>query len=386
MRTMSMLRQHRALRWLAPVAVAGVVGLAASGIIAAKASTNSLPATSTAQLLADVGSTSEVGFSGTVVAQLALGLPELPSVAQGAGDSSIAGLLSGSHTMRLWYGGPNAQRIAILGPTSETDVFHSGQNLWEWDSAAHVATRFTVPPDSGSARAPLAPAPPTSSSAAESTTPQQLASRVIAALNPSTVVTMGATHLVADRSAYDLVLTPRDAGSRVASVHIAVDGATKIPLGVQVYARGSSAAAIDVAFSDIDFTAPPASSFDFTPPPGATVHENTLGGAAGKKLPSGSPESGSGADGGGTAGAGTPTTVGSAWSTIVEYHVTTAQLDRSLGSARSALMPVSGTWGRGHLLDSALLCVLVTDDQRVFAGFVDPQALYVAAAAHPAAH
>jgi hypothetical protein len=48
----------------------------------------------------------------------------------------------------------------------------------------------------------------------------------------------------------------------------------------------------------------------------------------------------------------------------------------------NALTPVSGTWGSGRLLDSKLLSVLVTNDGRVFAGAVDPSALYAAAATH----
>jgi hypothetical protein len=41
---------------------------------------------------------------------------------------------------------------------------------------------------------------------------------------------------------------------------------------------------------------------------------------------------------------------------------------------------VSGYWGKGRLLDSELVCVLVTSDGRVFAGPVDATTLYAAAA------
>ena len=43
-------------------------------------------------------------------------------------------MLSGSHTARVWYAGPTKQRFALLGTLGETDVFHDGTDLWQWDS------------------------------------------------------------------------------------------------------------------------------------------------------------------------------------------------------------------------------------------------------------
>jgi hypothetical protein len=43
------------------------------------------------------------------------------------------------------------------------------------------------------------------------------------------------------------------------------------------------------------------------------------------------------------------------------------------------LTPVSGAWGKGRLLESSLLSVLVTDDGRLLAGAVAPDQLYAAA-------
>ena len=45
-----------------------------------------------------------------------------------------------------------------------------------------------------------------------------------------------------------------------------------------------------------------------------------------------------------------------------------------------SLPQVSGDWGSGRLLTSALFTVLVTDDGRVLGGAVGPDALYAAAA------
>jgi outer membrane lipoprotein-sorting protein len=372
-RTPSIFLQHRSLRWLAPVGVLGVVGLAAGGMITARATPpNPVAPTTPAELLAAVQTTPAKEFSGTVVAQMSLGLPQLPAVAGDSGSSSMAGLLSGSHTLAVWYGGPDRQRVALLGTTSESDVFHSGADIWQWDSDTRVATHTVLAKQKDTSTAPAEPAKPTG---IESLTPAQLATSLLAAIDPTTKVTIGAQRTVADRSAYDLVLTPRDsATTRIGSVHIAIDGATKLPLEVQVFPRGQSTTALDVAFSGISFKSPPLKYFLFTPPPGATVHTNTSFRPAAAL-----PEASADATG---ATSDHVSTIGKGWSSVVEYHATAKQVQQVAGSSLSALQRVQGAWGKGRLLDTPLACALVTDDGRVFAGSVDPAALYAAATSH----
>jgi outer membrane lipoprotein-sorting protein len=346
------------------VGVVGVVGLAAGGMLTATASPDQLPEMTTTGLLADVQTATVSGFSGTVVAQMSLGLPSIPAIG-GSGDSqaSVATLLTGSHTLRFWYGGADRQRVALLGVTSETDFFHLGRDVWQWDSATHVATHTTLPARPAAAPTPL----PT---ATEDLTPPQLAAQALAAIRPSTLVTIGQNRVVADRSAYDLVLTPRDSATRIGSVHIAVDGATKMPLGVQVYARGETSPAVDVAFSSVSFTTPSAKYFRFAPPPGATVRTGTL-----------PPDAGAPANAAGAAN--DPVTVtGSGWTAVAEYRGTPKELASISDAVLSALPRVSGSWGDGRLMESALASVLVMGDGRVFAGAVDPAALYAAASTH----
>ncbi|MEP7021395.1 MAG: hypothetical protein ABI808_12130, partial [Pseudonocardiales bacterium] len=119
----SILRQRRALRWSVPTCIAGVIALAAAGVFTAEATSEKLPSKSAAALLADVQSARVTGFSGTIVAQMSLGLPSLPAISGNGGQASLPALLSGSHTMRFWYDGPERQRLALLGTTNETDVF-----------------------------------------------------------------------------------------------------------------------------------------------------------------------------------------------------------------------------------------------------------------------
>jgi outer membrane lipoprotein-sorting protein len=355
MKVSSFLREHRALRWLVPAGVVLVIALIASDVFSAQASSDSLPKRTPAQLLAEVQSAHVPGFSGTIVAQASLGLPDLPALGGNGGATSITSLLSGSHTLRFWYGGADKQRVALLGSTSESDVFHNGRDVWQWNSNQHQATHTELPVEDAH------------QTPAGEASPQQLADRAIAAIVPSTEVTVADNRRVADRSAYDLVLTPRDRATRIGSVHIAVDGTTKIPLGLQVYARGSSTPAIDVSYSDVTFKKPSADNFVFTPPPGSTVHDATADGPK---------------HGAGTSDGGSLDTVGSGWTTIAEYRLPANALATAQPGLLERLKAVHGAWGQGRLLESQLVSVLITDDGRVFAGAVDPSALYAAAANH----
>lgn len=354
------MHRHRGVRWLAPLAVVAGIGAVGAGVLTGRATPAPLPPTSAAALLADVQKSQVSGFSGTVVAQMNLGLPDIPALSTSQTDVSLGGLLTGTHTARVWYGGPDQQRVALLGPTSETDVFHSGRDVWQWDSDTHTAVHSVLPSDTTTPPGGwMTPASPTGTT---SLSPQQWAQQLLAAMDPTTVVTTGPNRVIADRSAYEMVLTPRTSETKIGSVRIALDGQTKLPLAVQVYARGSGSAAVDVAFSTISFGAQSDGAFQFAPPPGATVRTDVLG---------------THPDSSNTA----PTASGSGWTTIVHYRASAQQI-RDLGKGTlQALTSVSGSWGRGRLLDSSLLSVLITDDGRVFAGAVSPTALYAAAAA-----
>ena len=107
-------------------------------------------------------------------------------------------------------------------------------------------------------------------------TPEELADKLLAKLDASTDVTVGPDVQVAGRAAYNLVLTPASEVTLVESVAIAVDGASGLPLGVELKARGQSEPAFSVAFTSLNLDAPDASIFNFTPPPGATVKEIPL--------------------------------------------------------------------------------------------------------------
>jgi outer membrane lipoprotein-sorting protein len=357
-------RRHRAVRWGVPIAVGGVVVLVASGVLSAQASPD-LPPRTAAQLLADIETAHVDQLTGTIVEKAALGLPELPSLGAGSQTTTALSLLSGTHTVRVWVSGPQRQRLALIEPTSESDVFHNGADLWQWDSDIRTATHTTLPPEARSAQ----PRPEVT----RTLTPQQLAEQALRAVDPTTVVHTDSQRKVADQAAYELVLQPRDATSRIGSVRIAVDGKRNIPLGVQVFARGNgSTPALDVSFTSIAYTAPNARFFAFTPPHGATIKQQQMQRAVPQAAQPGVLSA--------------PQIYGKGWTAVALLHrsasVPGSTAQRETGAVLVSLPRVSGSWGTGRLFSSKLLSVLFVDDGRVYVGAVDPAVLYATAAAH----
>jgi hypothetical protein len=191
---------------------------------------------------------------------------------------------------------------------------------------------------------------------------------------------------IAEHPTYQLVLRPGEQdGTRIAAVRIDVDAGHDVPLGVQVYARGQRQPSIDVSFSTISYRMPDAQYFDFTPPPGATVRRGVqpqLVSANGRvhvdAASIASPEPVDGPVDG-------QISVETGWSAITAFRLTnavdsdTATDSSPGGQLRSAMHPVSGSWGSGYLLDTPLLCVLITSDGRVLSGSVEPAELFAAA-------
>ncbi|MFI5955480.1 outer membrane lipoprotein carrier protein LolA [Cryptosporangium sp. NPDC051539] len=347
-----LLVRRPSLRWAVPavVLVLALVGGGVSRMLTADASP-SLPPRTASALLVDLQSALPQSFSGTVVQKSDLGLPSFPtSGAQGSSD--FLSMLTGTHTLRVWYGGEDKQRVALLGSLGESDVVRNGNDLWTWSSTKNQATHTKLDPDDLKHPSP---------SAAPST-PQDAADWLLRSLSPSTDVSTDGTAKVAGRAAYELVLKPKDRASRVGQVRIAVDSEKKMPLRVQVFARGASTPAFEVGFTQVSFDAPDQAQFTFTPPPGATVSEGKPG-TTHEKLPKDR-----------------ITTVGSGWTRVGIVSDVTKPTEGRGGDLLSALPKVSGSWGSGRLFESDLLCAVLTDDGRVVFGAVDPERLYQAAA------
>lgn len=427
----------RRARWAVPagaVALVAVVGTA-SAITVAQAAP-ALPARTPAELLATVAG--EAGpppaLTGTVVETASLGIPQLPGAAD---PTSIASLLTGSHTIKIWYADPSHIRVAVPVTMGESDLIRNGSTAWIWQSNSNTVTRLQLPATLGmrehQPKTPL--------------TPQQAAKQILAAVGPTTVVSTQTNVSVAGQAAYQLVLAPKDSRSLVGKVTIAVDGQHPgVPLRLQVFARGASAPSFSVGYTSISFVRPAAANFNFTPPAGAHVHSVRGPGhwyayapMGGQKLVppmrdgwSGQPPNGShwhvnmptshlsklrhggkaswftrgGPPPGPFSGMGTQV-VGEGWLSVAVLPQAVLGGLAGQGSAASAAgqaaasvggagggpvdggavlgallksaQPVHGSWGSGRLLRTSLFSILITNNH-VLIGAVDPSVLYTAAA------
>ncbi|WP_425579966.1 LolA family protein, partial [Terrabacter terrae] len=282
---MSIFTEHPAARWGLPAAAVGVIGVAALALNQSASADSGLPSRTAQQLLADVRSADVSRLSGTVVQTSDLGLPQLPGLTAGgpagggaggggltaAGGSSLTSLLSGTHTWRVWVDGPSRQRLALVGTSGESDVIRNGSDLWLWSSADKTAVHHTLGTGHRPGQPGTAPHRPSGTlPGGVPSTPDQAASAALAAMGKDTAVTTSGAASVAGRSAYELVLTPKDTATRVASVRIAIDAEKHVPLRVQVYSTKVSNPAFEVGFTAVDFSTPEARQFAFTPPAGTT--------------------------------------------------------------------------------------------------------------------
>lgn len=369
---------RRRLAWAVPAAALVIVTAAVTLPMVATA-TPSLPAKSAATLLADVAASAGTPVSGRVTFTADLGLPALPQRAGTAIEPTA--LLSGSHRARVWSDGADRVRVAVVDDLAETDLVRNGRDVWLWTSGKNTVAHLRLPAATGTAAPPVGATP-------EGLTPVQAARQALAAVDPSTRVTVDGTATVAGRAAYELVLSPRDTRSLVGDVRIAVDSATSVPLRVQVHAAGSSAGpAFETAFTSVSFSPPDAAVFRFSPPTGATVTEPSR-----RPARHGEQQRTPGGD-----GAPVPTVVGSGWTAVLEMSGVTLPAvggdgadgadgadgtsgGSQLSALRAAMTPVSGPYGSGHVLRTRLVSVLLLEDGRLLVGAVPPALLEQAAA------
>jgi outer membrane lipoprotein-sorting protein len=366
MSSLSVLTNRPGLRWLVPAGAAVAVlggGLAIGAVTAA--ADPSLPTRSAAELLTDLQTARLDGLSGTVVARADLGLPAVPI---GGNSAELGSLTTGTHTLRVWYSGPDQARVALLGTLGETDVITNGSDVWVWSSKENNASHSTLP-----AR-PAEPTPLPSASAF-AMTPDALAKAALAMLGPSTEVTTDGSASVAGRDAYELKLAPRDPASLIGSVKLDIDAVEHVPLRVVIEARGSDSPAIDVGFTQVSFARPDPAEFTFNPPPGATVEEAQPKAHDESATPPARPD-----------GSRNFAVVGSGWTSVIVTRLPqqaqgqAGGTDNPAAGILAALPSVSGPWGSGKLVSSRLFSVLITDDGRVLIGAVSPERLTQAAA------
>ncbi|MFE9453646.1 outer membrane lipoprotein carrier protein LolA [Streptomyces sp. NPDC006739] len=385
--------RRKAARYVVPVAVVGVAA-ATIGLVPALAASGDpdLPKITAEQLIQKIAKSDVQQLSGTVRVNTDLGLPNLgglesslaSGMAKGGGHGSSADptsklteLAAGTHTLRVAADGPDRQKLSLLESGAEYSLIHDGKNVWGYDSQSNAVYHGTAA-DHGQDRK-------------VSATPKDFADQALKSVDDTTSVTVDGTVQVAGRDAYKLLIKPRQSGTTVGAISIAVDAKTGLPLKFTLTPSSGGAAVVDAGFTQVSFAKPSASTFNFTPPKGAKVTEDdkTPSKAAGKGSPRGFDKGfGKGAPKpGDKAGRGFEV-LGKGWNSIATFDTgSKGGLPSASGSGGGDLGgflgslgdQVSGKFGKGTVFSTRLVNALFTDNGKVYVGAVDKSALVKAA-------
>ncbi|KQR75153.1 hypothetical protein ASF98_04730 [Arthrobacter sp. Leaf337] len=398
------------LRWMPAAAVPAVIAAAAlAGSLPASAG-DPLPAKTPQEVLALMAQHAAPSLSGTLEQTSEIGLPEIPKAGptSSSGAAAALELLSGPHTARVFVDGTSKMRVQVLDRLAERNAVRSGDQVWLYSSRDNTATHLTLPADAGRHEDVGQYKHPGAGMDGVMPTPEDLAGRFLAAADPATEISVLPEVNVAGRAAYNLVVTPRTEGTLIASVAIAVDGQSGLPLSVELKARGQSEPAFKLAFTSLSLEAPDASLFAFSPPPGATVKEVEVPAHGTGSRPGHSTEGGVVPDPAvpesvvpdavapesvapdavapdavaPDAVEVRPTVTGTGWESVVEFPASAASAEAgAMMSSDPLLQQAAVAVPGGRLFSTAVVNVLFTDDGRVFAGSVPAERLLTAAAA-----
>ncbi|CAM5307767.1 Outer membrane lipoprotein carrier protein LolA OS=Streptomyces tendae OX=1932 GN=GUR47_17705 PE=4 SV=1 [Streptomyces tendae] len=390
--------RRKAARYVVPVAVMGVAA-ATIGLVPALADSGDpdLPKVTAEQLIEKIAKSDVQQLSGTVRINTDLGLPDLGGLESGLmsgmsggpgsgedGEGSAADpsaklteLVSGSHTLRVAADGPDRQKLSLLENAAEYSLIHNGKDVWGYDSRSNEVYHSTA---ADGAERPGKDVPGKDVPA----TPKDFADQALKAVDDTTSVTVGGTAQVAGRDAYRLVVEPKQGGSTIGAITVAVDAETGTPLKFTLTPASGGAAVVDVGFTKVSFAKPDASTFDFTPPEGAKVTEADETGERAK-----TPERGREAEGGLAKELDGLKVIGEGWNSIAAFDtgagggLPTGSTGGDLGALGGFLGSfgdqVKGDFGSGTVFKTRLVNALITDDGKVYAGAVTKDALVKAA-------
>ncbi|MDI9831863.1 LolA family protein [Streptomyces sp. NPDC004822] len=415
--------RRKAARYVVPVTVVGIAA-ATIGLVPALADAGDpdLPDLTAQQLIEKIAQSDVQQLSGTFKITTDLGLPDLGGLESGlasgltgagAGGGSSADpsaklteLASGTHTLRIAADGDDRQKLSLVDKSSEYSLIHNGKDVWGYDSRSGEVFHATADEagrekDKGQGKGrgegqgrghgrdhgkiDGVPA-----------TPKELTEEALKAVDDTTSVTVDGTAHVAGRDAYRLLIEPKQSGTTVGAITVAVDAKTGLPLKFTLTPAGGGAAVVDAGFTQVSFAKPAASTFDFTPPKGAKVTEEG-------DVDKGAPRHGGGRseDGfrkelekefgaenskGSKGPGGGPEIIGEGWNTVAVFDTggegvpSGAEVGGDFGGFLDSLGDkASGKFGSGTVFSTRLINALVTDDGKVYVGAVDKATLVKAA-------
>ena len=248
------------------------------------------------------------GFSGTIVKTSDLGLPPLemssmmdeemikemeekmpegfaefiPQLIEQNVFTQAIELIAGTHTFRV-YASDQGMRVQVLDPMSQRDLILNENEMWIYNAREATAQRAKFDFEVSDLEREEAEAMVrrqlewyAAELQVDLSNPEAVADYLMSMVSEDTEVSVGKDHLVAGRTAYQLIAQPKAANSVIESVVISVDSETGMALRVEVFSIEKDTAVFEVGFESISFQAPDSALFSFTPPQGTTVTELEL--------------------------------------------------------------------------------------------------------------
>lgn len=337
----------------------GLAGLALSALPAGADDEPVLPQVGAEELVASALAAEAPAFAGVAELKNELGLPAVP----GAEALDF-------ETVRVFHDGAESARVQVERQASELTFVKNAEEAWAYDSQERTAKGLTW--DAADADAARGHAE------AELADPSQAAAEIIERLRPTSDIFVDGTAKVADRPAYELVLTPKPSEKTLLrEITVAIDAETRIPLRFDVFANGTSDPVLSLGFVELELGAQDADLFEFTPPDGAKVETTEADDAASELRDAGGED----------AVEERTTTVGDGWDTVVIGEAPAEAPSAGSfeggpqgGQDLSGMLeqigtPVSGEFGSGTHVQVAVGGAVITDDGRIAAGAVPRQVL-----------
>ncbi|MGH3449906.1 MAG: LolA family protein, partial [Haloechinothrix sp.] len=173
----------------------GVAGLAGLAMPADAGDEPTLPPVSAEELVESTLTAQPVAFAGTVAVDNELGLPQIPGMDFAEVDSA-----------RVYHDGDGRGRVSVQRGSAEQTIVRDADSVWTYDSGKNTATHRAVREDAAKRHAVREDAALRDPSLGD---PATAATEIIGKLTESSTIVVDGTARVADRPAYELVLTPK---------------------------------------------------------------------------------------------------------------------------------------------------------------------------------
>ncbi|MFY9304600.1 MAG: hypothetical protein WAO31_03755 [Rhodoluna sp.] len=377
-------------RW-APAAVVASLIAAGTVVLPMQANAVDLPDLTPQQVMLLMDGEIQ-GFSGTIVKTSDLGLPPLqmssmmnedmikemeeklpegfeefvPTLIEQNFITQAVELIAGTHKIRV-YASNEGTRVQVLDTMNQRDLILNKDEFWLYDSRNATAITGVIDvqvnqadADKAQADAEAKLAEYAASIQLDISNPEAVANYLMDQIGETTSVSVGKDHMVAGRTAYQLIAQPNAANSLIESVVISVDSETGMALDVKVYSVEQAEPALHVGFESISFEVPAASTFSFTPPAGTTVETFEAPEGLDAELK---------AERGDKSDQAKPEVIGEGWESVMYLSVIPAEIPMELLENELFADLMTNVAG-GKVFSTPVMNVLITDSGEVFAGAV----------------